>query len=124
MTARAVDGMDVRAVAAAARQAAYEVRASHRPVFLELQTYRFRAHSMYDPERYRTKVEVAQWRHRDPIPLLTGQLVDEGVLDDDGLSHIEAEVAAEIDDAVVVAEAGTPEPVADLTRFVHTEPAP
>ena len=67
---------------------------------------------------------MAQWRHRDPIPLLTGQLVDEGVLDDDDLSRIEAEVAAGIDDAVVTAEAGSPEPVADLTRFVHTEPAP
>ena len=109
--------------APAARQAAYEVRAGHGPVFLELQTYRFRAHSMYDPERYRTKEEVAQWRQRDPIPLLTGQLVDEGVLDDDDLSRIEAEVAAGIDDAVMAAEAGTPEPVADLARFVHTEPA-
>lgn len=124
MTARAVDGMDVRAVAAAARQAAHEVREGGGPVFLELQTYRFRAHSMYDPERYRTKVEVDQWRQRDPIPLLTGQLRDEGVLDDDALAGIEAEVAAEIDEAVAAAESGTLEPVADLARFVLSEPAP
>lgn len=124
LTARAVDGMDVRAVAAATRQATHEIRAGNGPVFLELQTYRFRAHSMYDPERYRTKVEVDQWRERDPIPLLTRQLTDEGVLDADDVALIEAEVAAEVDEAVVAAEAGTLEPVADLTRFVLSEPAP
>jgi len=124
VTARAVDGMDVRAVAAATRQAAYEVRRGDGPVFLELQTYRFRAHSMYDPERYRSKVEVAQWRERDPIPLLMGQLRDEGVLDDDAMAGIEADVVAEIDAAVAMAEAGTLEPVADLARFVLSEPGP
>ena len=62
-----VDGMDVLAVRRAASMAVEAVRAGQGPHFLELQTYRFRAHSMYDPERYRDKDEVARWRARDPI---------------------------------------------------------
>src|SRR5512144_148816 len=63
-----VDGMDVLAVEQAARAAAEAVRGGAGPHFLELRTYRFRAHSMFDPERYRQKGEVEEWRHRDPIP--------------------------------------------------------
>ena len=62
MPAWAVDGMDVLAVDDAARQACVEIRGGGGPVFLELRTYRFRAHSMYDPERYRDKDEVEAWR--------------------------------------------------------------
>ncbi|HEX6236155.1 MAG TPA: pyruvate dehydrogenase (acetyl-transferring) E1 component subunit alpha [Acidimicrobiales bacterium] len=116
-----VDGMDVLAVEDAARRAAVQIRGSGGPVFLELRTYRFRAHSMYDPERYRTKEEVETWRQRDPIPLLTNRLADEGLLDEDDLAAIEREVADEVDAAVAAAEAGTPEPVADLERFVTSE---
>ena len=58
-----VDGMDVLAVEQAARRAAEAVRAGGGPHFLELRTYRFRAHSMYDPDRYRDKAEVEQWKH-------------------------------------------------------------
>jgi pyruvate dehydrogenase E1 component alpha subunit len=121
MPAWPVDGMDVLAVADAARRAAVEVRAGRGPVFLELRTYRFRAHSMYDPERYRSKEEVAAWRQRDPIDLLVARLRGAELLGDDDLAAIEGEVAAEIDAAVAAAEAGTLEPVADLTRFVTSE---
>jgi pyruvate dehydrogenase E1 component alpha subunit len=113
-----VDGMDVLAVAAAARAAVGEIRAGGGPVLLELLTYRFRAHSMYDPERYRDKEEVEMWRHRDPIELLVGRLREQELLDDDDLAAIEAGVAAELDAAVAFAEAGTLEPVEDLTTFV------
>ena len=121
---RAVDGMDVRAVEAAAREAVATVRTEGTPVFLELDTYRFRAHSMYDPERDRTKEEVEAWKGRDPIPALVDRLRAEGRLDDDRLAAIEAEVDAEVDEAVAAAEAGTPEPVEDLTRFVVSEARP
>jgi pyruvate dehydrogenase E1 component alpha subunit len=122
MPAWPVDGMDVLAVEDAARQAALEIRAGGGPVFLELRTYRFRAHSMYDPERYRSKEEVDAWRERDPITLLSALLTAEGVLTDADLTAIEHEVTAEIDAAVAAAEAGTLEPVEDLTRFVTSEP--
>ncbi|HET9609692.1 MAG TPA: pyruvate dehydrogenase (acetyl-transferring) E1 component subunit alpha [Acidimicrobiales bacterium] len=116
-----VDGMDVLAVADAARRAVVQVRDGGGPVFLELRTYRFRAHSMYDPERYRSKDEVELWRRRDPIALLTERLRADGALGDDDLAAMEDEVAAELDAAVAGARAGTLEPVEDLTRFVTSE---
>ena len=92
-------------------------------MFLELRTYRFRAHSMYDPERYRDKAEVDAWRQRDPITLLADRLRGSDLLDGD-LDQIEADVAADIDEAVAFSEAGSLEPVGDLTRFVYSEAQP
>ena len=124
MTAWSVDGMDVEAVHRAAERALVSVRGGGGPVFLELRTYRFRAHSMYDPELYRSKDEVAQWRTHDPIDALVAALHASGELDDAGLAAIEAEVTAEVDDAVAFAEAGTDEPVEQLTRHVYAEVQP
>jgi TPP-dependent pyruvate/acetoin dehydrogenase alpha subunit len=97
------------------------VRAGSGPVFLELRTYRFRAHSMFDPELYREKQEVEAWKRRDPIELAAGRLRARGALDDARLAAIEREVAQEIESAVAFAEGGTLEPVEDLTRFVCSE---
>jgi pyruvate dehydrogenase E1 component alpha subunit len=119
--ASTVDGMDVHAVEAAAQEAADLVRAGEGPYFLEIQTYRFRAHSMYDPDLYRDKSEVERWKQRDPIPALTARMRAEGSLDEAALAALESEVAAEVADAVAFAEAGTWEPVEELTRFVMTE---
>jgi pyruvate dehydrogenase E1 component alpha subunit len=118
VAARQVDGMDVLAVAEAAHRACSDIRAGGGPVLLELLTYRFRAHSMYDPERYRSKEEVAAWRERDPLDLLEARLREAGLLTDDDLAAIEARTGEEIDDAVAFARAGTLEPVEELTRFV------
>jgi pyruvate dehydrogenase E1 component alpha subunit len=117
-----VDGMDVVAVEDAARHAAEAVRAGGGPHFLELRTYRFRSHSMYDSDRYREKSEIEQWKHRDPIPALAGRLKSSGTLTEDDLDRIEGEVGAEVDDAVAFAEAGTIERVEDLERFVTSDP--
>jgi len=86
---------------------------------VEYRTYRFRAHSMYDPELYRSKDEVEQWKTRDPIEALERQLTDAGLLAAGDRDRMETEIAVEIDDAVAYAEAGTLEPVADLTRYVY-----
>jgi len=118
-----VDGMDVVAVEAATRRAAETVRAGEGPALLEFLTYRFRAHSMYDPELYRTKDEVAQWQARDPVTTFTRRLTDAGVLTDTDLSALEQDVAAAIGAAVAEAEGGPWEPVADLLKDVQT-PAP
>jgi TPP-dependent pyruvate/acetoin dehydrogenase alpha subunit len=120
LPAEAVDGMDVGAVEAAARRAAELVRAGRGPVFLEFRTYRFRAHSMFDPELYRDKREVEQWKRRDPIATLRAELESAGQLDPDLVAGIEAEVAAEIAGAVTFAERSEWEPVEDLTRDVYT----
>ena len=82
MPAWSVDGMDVLAVEAAARRAAEAIRGGGGPHFLEFRTYRFRAHSMYDPELYREKSEVEAWKKRDPLTLLRPQLEQLGVVDD------------------------------------------
>jgi pyruvate dehydrogenase E1 component alpha subunit len=121
MPAWAVDGMEVLAVEDATRKAVAAVRGGGGPHFLEFRTYRFRAHSMFDPELYRTKEEVARWKERDPIPGFERRLREEGLLDDGGLEEIEASVAAEVDEAVRFAEAGSWEPVEDLERFVYSE---
>jgi pyruvate dehydrogenase E1 component alpha subunit len=116
-----VDGMDVLAVEAAARQAVLAVRAGGGPAFLELRTYRFRAHSMFDPELYRDKAEVERWKERDPIHALADRLRAEAVLDDATLAALERGVDEEIAAAVAFAEAGTLEPVSELTRFVTSD---
>ncbi len=121
MVSWAVDGMDVLAVAEAARRAVDEVRGGGGPAFVELRTYRFRAHSLYDPDRYRDKAEIEQWRRRDPIPALVERLRAAGAVDDAALERFESDVAAEISAAIDAAEAAPEEPVEDLTRFVVSE---
>jgi pyruvate dehydrogenase E1 component alpha subunit len=124
LCAEAVDGMDVLAVEAATRRVADAVRGGFGPHFVELQTYRFRAHSMYDPELYRSKDEVERWKTRDPIGTFVTRLRGWQLLSDADLAALEAAVAAEIDEAVRVAEEGPWEPVEDLTRDVYTPGAP
>ena len=116
-----VDGMDVVAVEKASHHAVDRIRNGGGPCFLELRTYRFRAHSMYDPDRYRDKDEIARWRQRDPIDLLVKELTEDGELTVEDVTAMTAEVDAEVDRAVEAAEAAPLEPVDDLTRFVYSE---
>jgi len=116
-----VDGMDVIACESAARRAALAVRSGEGPCFLEFRTYRFRAHSMFDPQLYREKQEVEEWKKRDPIALFQRRLQETGVLGETDAKQIEDTVAAEVNQAVEFAEAGTWESPAELTRFVYSE---
>jgi pyruvate dehydrogenase E1 component alpha subunit len=120
MPAEAVDGMQVLAVEEAMRRAAEAVRSGAGPHFVELKTYRFRAHSMADPDLYRTKEEIEEWRKRDPIDLFVALLREQGLLDDAGLAELEAAVAAEIEEAVAFADASPVEPLEDLLKDVYT----
>jgi TPP-dependent pyruvate/acetoin dehydrogenase alpha subunit len=115
-----VDGMDVLAVEEATKRAAVAVRAGGGPHFLEYRTYRFRAHSMYDPELYRDKQEVEEWKKRDPIPILIERMKEQSLWSDQEWAKIEEEVAREIAQAVEFAEAGHWEAVEDLTKFVYS----
>jgi TPP-dependent pyruvate/acetoin dehydrogenase alpha subunit len=124
VAADAVDGMDVLAVEAATHRAADVVRRGDGPFLLELRTYRFRAHSMADPELYRSKQEVEEWKARDPIALFTAKLRACEWLSDADLAALEAWAATEVDAAVRFAEAGPWEPVEDLTTDVYTPPEP
>ncbi len=120
--AESVDGMDVLAVLAAARRAADAVRAEGTPRFVEFRTYRFRAHSMYDAEKYRDKAEVARWKERDPIDLFAARLRREGLLDDAALAEIERRVGDEVAAAVAAAEEGPSETVERVTDDVYARP--
>ncbi|MDP1797638.1 MAG: pyruvate dehydrogenase (acetyl-transferring) E1 component subunit alpha, partial [Planctomycetaceae bacterium] len=95
MASAIVDGMDVLAVHQAMRVAVDHVRAGKGPYLLEARTYRFRAHSIYDAELYRSQDEVNEWKHRDPINLFTAKLQQEYLLTDADLAEMEAQIAAE-----------------------------
>jgi pyruvate dehydrogenase E1 component subunit alpha len=118
--AAAVDGMDVLAVESASRRAADAVRSGAGPILLELRTYRYRAHSMADPELYRAKDEVERWKSRDPIATFTARLHGWALVTADEAASLEADVGRAIEAAVAVAEAGEWEPVEDLTKDVYT----
>ncbi|HUO71818.1 MAG TPA: pyruvate dehydrogenase (acetyl-transferring) E1 component subunit alpha [Solirubrobacteraceae bacterium] len=124
MTAWSVDGMDVLAVEDAARKAVAEVRDGGRPCFLECKTYRFRAHSMYDPDLYRSKDEIERYKEHDPIPALIERLRAAELADADDVAQLEQAIAEEIDQAIAFAEAGSFEPIEDLARFVYWEGPP
>jgi pyruvate dehydrogenase E1 component alpha subunit len=98
------DGMDVLDTHAVLSWAVERVRTERRPVLVEAITYRFRGHSMADPEQYRTKEEVEAWRARDPIPSFGELLVREGVLTQAEREQIDAEALARVDAAVQFAE--------------------
>ncbi len=114
-----VDGMDVVAVETASRQAANSVRNGNGPHLLEFRTYRFRAHSMSDPDLYRTKEEIEQWKKRDPIALFQAQLRGWNMLGDADLARLETEIDAEIEEAVRFAEESPFEAVEQLLKDVE-----
>jgi len=122
--AEQVDGMDVLAVEEATRRMANTIRTGQGPRFLELLTYRFRAHSMYDAEKYRDKDEVVEWRKRDPIDLFVARLQENRLLDENDLLEIERDAEAKVNAAVKEADDAPLEPVQDLTRFVLTREVP
>jgi pyruvate dehydrogenase E1 component alpha subunit len=115
-----VDGMDVVAVHEATRLARHQVLEGAGPRFLELATFRFRAHSMFDPELYRSREEVEAWKTRGPIHTFSARLKAEGKLTEQEFLELDSRVNAEVDAAVSQAEAGALEPVEDLARDVHS----
>ncbi len=123
VASRVVDGMDVSAVRAAAQDAAQAARDGGGPQFVEFRTYRFRAHSMFDPELYRNKAEVQDWRQRDPILQFIARLEAQGLLGREELTALEAKAAARVQAAVDFAEAGSWEPAANLAHDLCGETA-
>jgi len=122
MSGERVDGMDVEAVAEATARVSAQVREGNGPGFIEFLTYRFRAHSMYDPDLYRSKAEVEQWKKRDPIASFQARARQQGLLTEADVAAIETSVQREIDAAVAFAEAGTLEPAEHLLAHVYAPP--
>jgi TPP-dependent pyruvate/acetoin dehydrogenase alpha subunit len=121
MRAETVDGMDVFAVESLAADVVDYVRTRQAPLFLEARTYRLRAHSMYDPQLYRSKAEVKEWEERGPLISLTRRLKERGLMTEDDFQRLKAQANAEVDDAVAFADRSPIEPVEDLLRFVYAE---
>ena len=113
-----VDGQDIVAVHEAAKKAQQHVREGKGPFFVEFQTYRYRAHSMFDPDLYRDKKEIEEWKTRGPLHTFTNRLKAEKKLTEKQFLALDAEVAKEVEDAVAFAEAGSWEPVEDLLKDV------
>lgn len=115
------DGMDVLAVEQATKEAIEKIKSTGKPYFLVCNTYRFRAHSMFDAELYRDKSEVEEWKKRDPIPKLQQQMQSENLLTQNDIDIINKRVEVEVQKAVDFAEAGTWEPEEELTKFVYSK---
>jgi pyruvate dehydrogenase E1 component alpha subunit len=116
-----IDGMDALAVQRAVREAADQVRPGGGPRFLELATYRFRAHSMYDADRYRDPAEIAAWKERDPIELLARRLREAGALTDEERDAMEHDAEAIVRAAVAEADVAEAAPVDELERDLYAD---
>ena len=116
-----VDGMDIMAVRKAAEEVIPKVRKGEGPYFLEAVTYRYRGHSMGDPERYRQSEEIKKWQENDPIGIYHRFLTGEGIVSEEELDDVEARVERDVEEAVQFAESSPePEPSA-LFENVYVE---
>lgn len=119
-----VDGMDVIAVEAATRRAIDHIKRTSKPYLLECRTYRFRPHSMFDAQLYRSKQEVEEWREKGPIYRFRDWLLESGMIDQSDVDNLETTIDREVEEAVAFAEAGSPESVKSLARHVVSEKQP
>ncbi|HEX8647680.1 MAG TPA: pyruvate dehydrogenase (acetyl-transferring) E1 component subunit alpha [Thermoleophilaceae bacterium] len=108
------DGMDVLDTHAVISDAMRKAREERAPQLVEAVTYRFRGHSMADPEEYRSKEEVEQWRERDPIETFRKRLADEGVMSEDEFKELDERLTKTVDEAVEFADAS---PFPDLATL-------
>jgi len=109
MPGKTVDGNDLMAVYEAVREAVERARAGQGPSLIENVTYRWRGHSKSDANRYRTQEEIEAWKEKCPIERFRQQLIEQGVLTEEGANRIEQQACAAIDAAVAFAE-NSPEP--------------
>jgi pyruvate dehydrogenase E1 component alpha subunit len=121
MKNEAVNGMDVMAVREIAQQLIEEIRAGSGPQLLEAHTYRYRGHSMGDPERYRKQDEVHRWQEEDPIGIYHKYLVEKGISSDAELNALDDQAIKEIDDAVEFSEASPNPAPEDLYKHVYAD---
>ncbi|HRE65953.1 MAG TPA: pyruvate dehydrogenase (acetyl-transferring) E1 component subunit alpha [Cyclobacteriaceae bacterium] len=122
MPSEAVDAMDVEAVHEAVERAAERARADEGPTLLEFRTYRYKGHSMSDPQKYRTKEEVEEYKHRDPIEQVRHTILNKKIATEKELEAIEQKINAQVEESVKFAEESNfPDPSEALTD-VYYEP--
>jgi len=118
---KCVDGMELMEVRQATLEALRHCREGDGPYFLEIETYRFRGHSMGDPERYRKAEEVKKWQENDPIGIFRGHLIKDGIASEAELDALDDKAEADCNDAVQFAE-NSPEPPAEaLFQHIYVE---
>ena len=115
--------MNVLAVESAAAKAVSTIRETGKPYFMECLSYRFKGHSMFDTELYRSEQEVNQWKQNGPIQQLIDWLGDNNFLQEGQLADIEKTIEAEIQQAIDFSEQGEWEPIKDLKKDVYTPQA-
>jgi hypothetical protein len=113
------DGMDVLDTYHVTQEALRQAREERRPVLVEAITYRFRGHSMADPEEYRTKEQVEEWRKRDPILQWGDRLQDEGIVSAEERERFDEEAIARVDEAVAFADASPQPPPESLYDDIY-----
>jgi pyruvate dehydrogenase E1 component alpha subunit len=117
-----VDGMDVVEVHSAMKHIADKCRATSRPAFVDMRTYRFKGHSMSDPRKYRTKEEEEVFEAGDPVGTLQARLMSMGALTEDGWRAMQKEVRDQVREAVAWSDASPPPPLSELHHDVFLEP--
>ncbi len=121
MPAEQVDGMDVLAMYEATRRVARRIRAGEGPACLEAITFRFRGHSMADPELYRRKDETERWKELDPIGSFRRKLEAAGEIDEAAFAALQAEIDGVVNEAAQFAEASPKPPVEALYQHVYDD---
>jgi pyruvate dehydrogenase E1 component alpha subunit len=119
VTANSVDGMNVFDVIEKTEKALDFIKSEGRPYFLEFKTYRFRPHSMFDPDLYREKEEILKWKKRDPIESLQKEMFEHQLLTEDELKKIEQDTEQEMQEAIAFAEDGIFETLENLEKHLY-----
>jgi pyruvate dehydrogenase E1 component alpha subunit len=119
MRSERVDGNDVLAVRDAVREAAHIARTHHEPSLVEAVSYRYRGHSVVDPDRYRDQAEVKEGREHDPIAAFTARLVEAGILNDEKIRQIDEQAHRDVDAAVQFADQSEDPPLEGLFDFIY-----
>jgi pyruvate dehydrogenase E1 component alpha subunit len=124
MPSEPVDAMSVEAVHEAVGRAAARARAGEGPTYLEFKTYRYRGHSMSDPQKYRTKEEVESWKSRDPIEMVIHTILENKIATQEELDTINAKIKGQVEAAVKFAEESPYPPAEDAYKAVYAEEYP
>ncbi len=119
VTSQSVDGMNVFEVIEKTKEALDFIKREGRPYFLEFRTYRFRPHSMFDPELYRSKEEVIKWKEKDPINFLIDHMKKKNLISQEAIKSLGKKVEEEMQEAISFAENSELEPLEDLEKHLY-----
>lgn len=121
MPSESVDGMSVQAVHEAIKKAGDHCRSGEGPYLLDIRTYRYKGHSMSDPQKYRTKEELNDYKDKDPITQVLSVIMNEGWLNDKEIEKIEAKIKAKVEESIEFAESSPLPDLKELYTDIYTQ---